>query len=89
MTARETLHRPVEELTEADLPTAARILEALQMSADPMLRMLSKAPADDEADDDDSDGGLTEARQEAQAGSLLSHEELKGKLRGRRPLLSS
>ena len=70
MTARQSLHRLVEELTEADPPRARRLLEALRTSADPVLRALSLAPADDEADDNDGDGGLTEARQEARTGSL-------------------
>ncbi len=34
MAAREALHRLVDELPETDLPTAARVLEALSHSAD-------------------------------------------------------
>ncbi len=34
MAARETLHRLVDSLPETDLPTAARVLEALSLSAD-------------------------------------------------------
>lgn len=77
MAPREALHRLVDELPEEDLPTASRVLGALQATSDPMLRALTSAPPDDEPDRDDADGGLTEAREEAAAGRTLSHEELK------------
>ena len=80
MTARQSLHRFVEELTEADPPTARRVLEALRTSADPVLRALSLAPPTNAADDNDGDGGLAEAREEARTGPLLSQEEVKRKL---------
>ena len=38
--------------------------------------MLS-APVDDEPDNDDFDGGLTEARREAEQGLGISHEDVK------------
>jgi predicted transcriptional regulator len=39
--------------------------------------LLVEAPLDDEPDDDDFDGGLTEARADAHAGRVVSHEEVK------------
>lgn len=80
MTRREALHRLIDDLPEQEIPTAARVLEALRATADPVLRILSSAPVDDEADDDDFDGGLTEARREADESQEISHEEVKRRL---------
>ncbi len=80
MTARQALHHLVDDLPEPDLSTATRVLEALSLTADPVSRSLASAPLDDEPDDDDFDGGLTEARQEADQGKLLSSEEVKRQL---------
>jgi len=38
--------------------------------------LLASAPWDDEPDDDDFDGGLTEALADVKAGRTISHEEL-------------
>ncbi len=80
MSPRDTLHKLVDALPEEELPTATRVLEALRATADPVLRALLAAPDDDEADDDDFDGGLSEARREAREGKTLSHEEVKREL---------
>lgn len=76
MAARQALHKLVDELPEQDVATAARILEALSLPVDPVERSLRTAPIDDEPDDDDFDGGLTEARQQAREGEVVSHEEI-------------
>jgi hypothetical protein len=70
----------VDALPDRDLPTANRVLEALSLTMDPVARSLVMAPLDDEPDDDDFDGGLSEARQEAEEGRLMSHEEAKREL---------
>ena len=80
MSGREMLHKLVEALPEREIPTASRVLEALSCTTDPVARSLATAPFDDEADDDDFDGGLTEARQEAREGRLISHEEVRREL---------
>lgn len=80
MTARQALHQLVDALPENDLPTATRVLQALSGTPDPVESSLARAPLDDEADDDDFDGGLTEARREAREGNLLSHDEVKREL---------
>ncbi len=80
MAARRVLHRLVDELPEQELPTATRVLEALSSPADPVARSLELAPLDGEPDDDDVDGGLTEARKQALEGQLVSHEEVKREL---------
>ena len=76
MGARDSLHRLVNELPEEDLPTAERVLQALSETAPPHVS-LDAAPFDDEPDDDDFDGGLSEARADAEAGRVVSHEEVK------------
>jgi hypothetical protein len=80
MTARGDLHRLIDILPEGDIPTAMRVLEALSISADPVVRSLALAPIDEEPDDDDFDGGLNAARKEAQEGDLMSHDEVKRSL---------
>lgn len=74
------MHRLVDNLPEQDLPVAARVLEALGATSDPVLRALLTAPKDDEHDEDDADGGLSEARREAQEGKGISHEDVKREL---------
>jgi hypothetical protein len=79
MTVKERLHHLVDALPESEAATAARILEALVVTADPVLRAHLLAPEDEEgADSDDADGGLTEARGEAS----VSHEEARRRLLG-------
>lgn len=79
MTPREHLRRLVEELPESELETAERVLTALRATATPAYS-LAEAPPDDEPDDDDFDGGLTEARAEADSGRGISTEELEREL---------
>ena len=76
MGARDSLHQLVNELPEEDIPTAERVLQALRETAAPHVS-LDTAPFDDEPDDDDFDGGLTEARADAKAGRGVSHEDVK------------
>lgn len=59
-----------------------RVLEALRATSDPVLLALLSAPIDDEPDNDDFDGGLSEARREAREGRTVSHEEIKKILAG-------
>lgn len=80
MSDRGTLHRLVDSLPEEDLTTASRLLVGLTVTADPLARALLLAPADDEPDTDDDDGGLTEARREFARGEGISTEELEREL---------
>ena len=75
MTTREMLHVIVDRLPETELATAERMLIALDQP-DALQKTLASAPLDDEADDDDFDGGLTAARNQARSGQTISHEEL-------------
>jgi hypothetical protein len=83
MASREALHRLIEELPERDMPAVTRFLQALHATADPLLTALDAAPPDDEPDDDDFDGGLTEARADAEAGRGITSAELRARLRTR------
>jgi hypothetical protein len=74
MNARQTLHDLVDQLPEEDLITAVRVLKGLELAPDPVMLALENAPVDDEPDDDDFDGGLTEALQET---DLVPHDEVK------------
>lgn len=73
LVALSTAPRPVGQ-PSGDAPD-----ETLDMT-DPVLRALFAAPEDDEPDDDDIDGGLSEAREEARRGESIPHEEVKRRL---------
>jgi hypothetical protein len=74
MNTRQTLHELVDELPDEDLLTAVRMLKGLELVPDALTVLLDNAPADDEPDDDDFDGGLTEALAETE---LVPHGEVK------------
>lgn len=77
---RETLHRLVDDLDERDVPTAARVLEALRETAgesDPVLWALENAPLDDEPETEEERAAAAEARAETE---LIPHEEVKRQL---------
>jgi hypothetical protein len=57
MTTREMLHQIVDQLPEADLITAARILKGLELAPDPVRLVLENAPPDDEPFDPSEDEG--------------------------------
>jgi hypothetical protein len=80
MCPRATLHRLVDALPEEDLTTAGRLLVGLTATADAVQRALLFAPADEEVDTDDADGGLSEARQELARGEGISTEALRREL---------
>ncbi len=48
MTVREILHRLVDVLPDSEIPTAARVLEALVAHPDPVALATALAPDDDE-----------------------------------------
>jgi hypothetical protein len=76
---RAELHEILDALPEADLPAAEEALRNLGVSA--VLQALDHAPLDDEPDDDDFDGQLAQARQDAAAGRGVTTDELRQRLR--------
>jgi hypothetical protein len=74
MNTRQTLHEIVDHLPDEQLTTAVRVLKGLELVPDDLTVLLENSPADDEPDDDDFDGGLTEALAETE---LIPHEEVK------------
>ena len=73
------LHELVDDLPQTEILAAEHILRALQdAAAERFLRAIESAPLDDEPDDDDFDGGLTEARSE----ESISHEEARRQVLG-------
>ncbi len=81
MSPRQALHHLLDELPEADLPTVTRVLEALRATMDdPLVRALDHALLDDEPDNDDFDGGLSEARRAADDGRGITTAQLRREL---------
>jgi hypothetical protein len=76
---RAELHEILDALPEADLPAAETALRKLGESA--VRHALDHAPLDDEPDDDDFDGQLAQARQDAAAGRGVTTDELRQRLR--------
>jgi hypothetical protein len=80
-TAKERLHRLVDELPDSELHAAARYLEYLRsMGGDPLLRTLMEAPLDDEPETDEERAAVAEAREALARGEVVSDEELKREL---------
>lgn len=77
MSTRHVLHQLVDELPEEDVSTAERVLQVLRATPPAPYIPLETAPVDSEPDDDDFDGGLMEARADAEAGRVVSHEVAK------------
>jgi hypothetical protein len=75
---RAELHEILDALPEANLPAAEEALRKLGETA--VLKALDEAPLDDEPDDDDYDGQLTEARRDAAQGRGITTEELRRRL---------
>lgn len=80
MSPREKLHLYVDALPEEDLPIAERLLAGLAATAGPVARALALAPPDDEPDDDDRDGGLSEVAEESTRDEWVSHEDVRRRL---------
>jgi hypothetical protein len=69
MTTREVLHGIVDELPEANLVTAVRILRGLELAPAPLEILLTNAPLDDEPFDPADLEGTDE-------GPLVLHDEV-------------
>jgi len=74
--ARTKLHDLIESLPSEDVPTALRILEALNSSADPVPLALRDIPLDDEPETEDERAAVAEARREIEEGRVIPHDEV-------------
>jgi len=74
--ARTKLHDLVESLPSEDLPTALRILEALNSSSDPMPLALRDIPFDDEPETEEERAAVAEAHRDLEEGRVIPHDEV-------------
>ena len=79
-TIRDELHQIVDLLADAELRDARRYLLYLHHLADPATRSMLEAPIDDEPLTEEELTAVEEAKQEAEAGNLIPHEEVKRRL---------
>jgi hypothetical protein len=77
---RDSLHKLIDELPEADLPTAGRVLEALHATADPVRRALDHAPEDDETEAAEEAAAVASAWEERRRGEHLTTQEVRRRL---------
>ena len=80
MITKDRLHRLVDTLPESEVDTAARVLEALAVAADPVARSLTSAPADDELVTSAEAEAAAEARADVAAGRVSSLEDTQREL---------
>lgn len=71
---RDRLHHLVDRLSAGDLPTAVRVLEALQ-AGDPVRRALEDAPEEERSLSAKERAALEEAEEDARRGDLRSLED--------------
>ncbi len=74
--ARTKLHDLIESLPSEDVPTALRVLEALNSSSDPVPLSLRDIPFDDEPETEEERAAVAEARREIEEGRVIPHEEV-------------
>lgn len=76
MTTKERLHRLVDALPEPEAIAAARYLEYLAASADPVAAACALAPDDDEPMSDEERAALSD-RAKVSPGDYISIDELR------------
>ena len=72
--SRDTLHHLIDRIPEEELPTAKKFLEYLAVS--PAYRAAFSAPPDDEPVTDEDAAAIARAKDEVQAGRVVSHDEV-------------
>ncbi len=73
--AREKLHDLIESLPSEDVPTALRVLEALNANSGPVPLALRDVPIDDEPETEEERAAVAEARREIEEGKGIPHDE--------------
>lgn len=82
MTTKERLHQLVDQLPESEVATAARLLEALRATADPVARLLDSAPIDDEPLTDEDLAAIREGREAHRRGEGRPWSDVRREIRG-------
>jgi hypothetical protein len=73
--ARTKLHDLIESLPSDEVPTALRVLEALNSTSDFIPLALRDIPFDDEPETDEERAAVAEARREIEEGKGIPHDE--------------
>lgn len=74
---RASLHRLVDDLPEAELDTAKKLLRGLiALQGDPLLWALATAPEDDEPVNEEDIAAEAEADEAIAQGRVVPHEEV-------------
>jgi hypothetical protein len=73
--ARTKLHDLVESLPSDDVPTALRVLEALNSTPDSLPLDLADIRFDDERETEEERAAVAEARREIEEGKGVPHDE--------------
>jgi len=77
MTAKEKLHKAIDELSEAEAQEALGYIVQRRGERDALGELLEAAPTDDEPATPDEDEGVREARAEIARGDVFSADEIK------------
>jgi len=78
--ARTKLHDLIESLPSDDIPTALRVLEALNSTSDSIPLALRDVPFDDEPETEEERAAVAEARREIEEGKGIRHDEVMRRL---------
>ena len=81
MVTKERLHELVETLPESEWEDAERALLEVRAKYDPILRAILNAPYDDESVTPEEEEAVREAYEAIERGDVISHEELRRRLR--------
>ncbi|HEV7484681.1 MAG TPA: hypothetical protein VGQ65_03290 [Thermoanaerobaculia bacterium] len=73
--ARTKLHDLIESLPSEDVPTALRVLEALNSTSDFIPLAFRDIPFDDEPETDEERAAVAEALREIEEGKGIPHDE--------------
>ena len=77
MTAKEKLHKAIDELSEAEAQEALGYIVQRRGERDALGELLEAAPPDEEPTTPDEDEGAREARAEIARGDVFSADEIK------------
>jgi hypothetical protein len=74
--ARTKLHDLIESLPSDDVPTALRVLEALNSTSDSLPLDLRDIPFDDEPETEEERAAVAESDRDIEEGRLIPHDEV-------------